>query len=486
MPARQNSTQEDLEALAAAVLDETPCAIEMPAGTGKTHLLAKAVAMAATDAKRSLILTHTNAGVEVLKKRLSKMKVPSSLYKVDTITGFAFSLARSYGTIGEVTVPEIPDWTQSNDYIYGATRVADSVAVKEVLRCSYDYFFIDEYQDCSTQHHQLILTIAQSIPKAIVLGDRLQGIFGFRGQALVDWEDVLTSFPLLAVEHTPHRWKDSNPEMGQWLQDIRPLIYNSSVIDLSAVCIPGFEWVQITPDALGDRAFSFQNSDETVLLLDKWDADVARHASRLGGSYLVMEDVRGRFMAEELERLPLADSYELAIWLAQFAKKCMTGLAGIDATIQTRLSSNQSVLHYHRDGIQDLLTLLDELRQNPSYEMLLDTSEKFLRHTATRLYRWEGWRDTMSSIRASLDTGNSPTNELAAIRDKLRHSGRRQHARVASRTVLVKGLEYDHVIIADASKMRDPKNFYVALTRAKKSITIISSSPIITLVEDTY
>ena len=179
-------------------------------------------------------------------------------------------------------------------------------------------------------------------------------------------------------------------------------------------------------------------------------------------------------MVEELAKLPSMDSYEQAWWLAQLAKKCMAGLSGIDSVIQEKLLNNQPVSHYKRDGIQDILTALDQLRLAPSYAALLDVADLISKHTTTKLYRWEGWRDTMSAIRLSLETDNAPIEELAIIRDKLRHAGRRPHNRVASRTVLVKGLEYDHVIIADASKMLDTRNYYVTLTRAKKSITVIT------------
>ena len=45
----------------------------------------------------------------------------------------------------------------------------------------------------------------------------------------------------------------------------------------------------------------------------------------------------------------------------------------------------------------------------------------------------------------------------------------------------MKGLEYDHVIIADAATHTSVNDLYVALTRARKSIRILSRSDIITL-----
>lgn len=73
--------------------------------------------------------------------------------------------------------------------------------------------------------------------------------------------------------------------------------------------------------------------------------------------------------------------------------------------------------------------------------------------------------------------------ELAKARDSLRHAGRRERRRIISRTLLVKGLEYDHVIIADAGNHAEVNDLYVALTRARKSIHILATGGSLTLVE---
>jgi hypothetical protein len=48
---------------------------------------------------------------------------------------------------------------------------------------------------------------------------------------------------------------------------------------------------------------------------------------------------------------------------------------------------------------------------------------------------------------------------------------------MVSRTLLVKGLELDHVVIADVNTVADQWMFYVAMSRARKSITVLGSSP---------
>lgn len=65
----------------------------------------------------------------------------------------------------------------------------------------------------------------------------------------------------------------------------------------------------------------------------------------------------------------------------------------------------------------------------------------------------------------------------------LSYAALRERRRIISRTLLVKGLEYDHVIIADAGNHTEVNDLYVALTRARKSIHILANGPSLTLVE---
>jgi DNA helicase-2/ATP-dependent DNA helicase PcrA len=63
------------------------------------------------------------------------------------------------------------------------------------------------------------------------------------------------------------------------------------------------------------------------------------------------------------------------------------------------------------------------------------------------------------------------------LRNNTKELGRRIDQRVISRTLLVKGLEFDHSIVLNADEL-DTKNLYVAMTRGAKSLTVLSSSPI--------
>ena len=484
---------EELIALARQLLEAAPASVEMPAGTGKTHLLAAAVAAAHAAGKRSLVLTHTNAGVDAIRRRLKSFGVPSAAARVDTLTSWAFALVGAYPEIAGVSVTDIPNWTDSDLYVEGATRVVRSLALREVHSISFDFMFVDEYQDCTTTQHAFVLALAEAVPRTVILGDRLQAIFGWAGP-LIDWEgDVLPGFAALKLEPEPHRWKGHNEALGAWLLEVRPLLVTGQTFDFADHTVPGLTILTDTsPTALATVAHGFSDYTESVVLLDKWPLAVAGHASRLGGSYSVMEDISGNFMrsqingdaAHDVMALPDDGDPLLARWFAQFAKACVIGLADVNGPVLSRLANSQSLQGLARDGIQTVVDALERLRENPTYAQLSSAAGVVRSLPALKVYRWEAWFDTLEAIAMTADNAELPIDNFGRIRERLRKQGRRSHTRVASRTLLVKGLEYDHVILANLNNLRDPRNLYVALSRARKSVTVIASNSRIMLRDD--
>jgi DNA helicase-2/ATP-dependent DNA helicase PcrA len=122
----------------------------------------------------------------------------------------------------------------SNAAYRGPTDIADWASVyaamcnllrKNLVRYgilnSYTGVIVDEYQDCTAAMHAVISELKTLLP-CRVLGDDLQGIFGFRDE-LVDWADVRSEFEInLGLLETPHRWiKAGNENLGGWLQRSR-------------------------------------------------------------------------------------------------------------------------------------------------------------------------------------------------------------------------------------------------------------------------
>lgn len=180
---------------------------------------------------------------------------------------------------------------------------------------------------------------------------------------------------------------------------------------------------------------------------------------------------------EFLRKVDASDPSNYPILLADFAKQCFSGLANLNTPILDKLRGGKAVAHLQRADLEDLLVAFDELTAHPSLNQLLIAMLVIANNSTLRLFKREAWYDVCKSIEAAAANPDVLCQEaLGRIRDALRHSGRRPLNRVVSRTLLVKGLEYDHVIIADAAGLKSGTNLYVALTRARKTVTIFSRS----------
>src|SRR5262249_52888715 len=97
-----------------------------------------------------------------------------------------------------------------------------------------------------------------------------------------------------------------------------------------------------------------------------------------------------------------------------------------------------------------------------------------------RLFRRELWGEMRRAINLHTPTTAGGLRRTAwNLRNRTRHQGRAVEERTLSRTLLVKGLQFDHGVVLDATEW-DRKNFYVAVTRAKQSLAICAPSPFIT------
>lgn len=259
---------DELQTEARGILASLPRSLEMPAGTGKTQLIVAMTNEAAANGQRALILTHTNAGVDALRKRLSTHHVDPKSYHVDTITGWAVDLVRHYPSLSQVSLPAVVDPSDSALYVVGSTRAARAAALVRMHRASFQYLFVDEYQDCIVEHHDLVCALAEAIPKCAILGDPLQGIFDFGDSELVDWPNhVQPHFPVYARDHAPWRWIGHNDELGRWLIDIRPLMVAGGTLDLSNVNVRGLEWKQAGTQSEIQAAYDVANRGGSVVML---------------------------------------------------------------------------------------------------------------------------------------------------------------------------------------------------------------------------
>lgn len=216
-----------------AFLSAKKSIIIAPAGYGKTYTIAEAISSYQGD-KKVLVLTHTHAGIASLREKFKQKGLAPSTYHLDTICSFALDLTKTY----HVHKNEIPNESDANalfNYaVEHATIILKANPIKHLLSIKFEHLIVDEYQDCSFAQHQMILELAQTL-KTHLLGDPLQGIFSFRDQQIVDFNDdsfgpFLKNCQLL---ETPWRWKNTGQEaLGQDLARIREKLLAGEDIDL--------------------------------------------------------------------------------------------------------------------------------------------------------------------------------------------------------------------------------------------------------------
>lgn len=458
------------------ILDHARVCITAPAGTGKTHLITETLRKY-TGSKPLLILTHTNAGIQVLRRRLSESGVPNSRFQIQTIDGFALLLVRTFPVRASYQINEL-------DISYPAVRAAALKILAEhhidsVLRANFARVIVDEYQDCDITQHCIVATLAELIPTA-VLGDPLQRIFGFKGNELPGWDNVQEAFVAQEALHEPHRWmRAGNEDLGRWLLSIRTMLQAGLPIDLD--------------EAPSGSVFHFQRNKEVGF------REMTSQVMSLQGKTLVIGDSTSDIVRHELaRRFPGASVVE------PVELKCMMNFAcAVDACLSHNVGSALPIEHVVVEFARSLMTGVSKkpllkrldtikvkrntkpptfieavglrLAEAPSYKAVEDLLDALRGQHGARLFRPSLLRLTMQSLRM-VSQGMAPTLFVAAkeSRERNRHFSSGLSDISIGSTLLLKGLEAENVAIVNADKT-SAENLYVALTRGSKKVLVRST-----------
>lgn len=452
-----------------------------PAGYGKTHLIAMAVK---ATTKRQLILTHTFAGVNSIKIKMTDLGVPSFKYRVDTIASWSLRLCLAYPKTSGWKV-EHPTKKQWNELYESCSELLARQFVRRVLAATYAGVYVDEYQDCSDLQHSLVCAIAEVLPCRI-LGDPMQAIFDFGGDEgkPVDWAaSVFPAFTCLGQLETPWRWNSAgDPNLGVWLKKAREALEQGQKIDLNS------DLPECVKRVYSNRKFTEATQYRSLMgLLGNNDSVIALHggdprsknkthslARRMGGRFSSIEEVEGKKLHSFVKNLAAAETAKVGFLLAiEFAKDCFTGVGDALASgtergeiaKESKATKYPSLLRAANNYLGDptsahLKAFFLELKVNPEISP----------YRRDLLYRF------LNVLKIHIDGGGATLTEAAKLYQRdMRHTGRPlSHRKLIGTTLLVKGLEYEHTVILDADAL-NAKDLYVAMTRGSKSLTIIGA-----------
>lgn len=214
--------------------------IEAPGGCGKTHQGARYAADAAADTEsRILILTHTHAACDVFAARTASSRSRVEIRTLDSLIGqIAAAYHAPLGFPADIGV-----WSRTNED--GYNRVAVKVAqlldkkpiVANALARRYPLIICDEHQDATAAQDQIILALLKAGVRLRVFADPMQRIFGGRSAAAIAaeikrWTDITSRADAFEELDTPHRWADTNPELGEWILAARTTLRDGGQVDL--------------------------------------------------------------------------------------------------------------------------------------------------------------------------------------------------------------------------------------------------------------
>jgi DNA helicase-2/ATP-dependent DNA helicase PcrA len=380
-----------------------------------------------------------------------------------------------------VPLPQI-NW----DVVYEAgSRLLLSGAVDGIIQASYGGVFVDEYQDCTVRQHDVIRLLAEELP-CFVFGDPLQGVFDFKSQTPVDWEkDVYPVFPKEATLIQPHRWINANnPTLAEWLKYVRVELEQHRPIDLSTcpLCIYYTQLPQSDEarrkaiQAICIRALNTAQNEKIIVL-----ENAARPESRA----LLAKNLSKKWFRniEPLDCKPIEKAarqidgttgMDRLRALLDFASECMTGTER--TALERAVESHRKGRKQGQKAFHELLSLADSVIDTGSRKSMLHLLDAINERASTIPYRKEMLSAMQSAMRLNADDPNKPlADSVWEVQNCIRHFGRRFGRSSVGSILLVKGLEFDHSVIVHQPTMTN-KDWYVALTRATKSIRILAPS----------
>lgn len=467
-----------------SILEKRNAYIIAPAGHGKTEMI---VDLVIASVGKVLLLTHTNAGVDALRKRLRKRNVDDRKFSISTIAGFCMRWCAAYPTTSNTSGIKLDDRDFYPKCYAGATTIFSAGWARDVIKSTYSCVIVDEYQDCVIDQHNIFLNLSVSVP-IYVLGDPLQAIFGWAGK-LISWNDL--GFEKVEINTYPWRWHETNPELGLFLQEIRKHLLpalDGHPVRLSVKMHLQNPSLKTIPVSRGIE-WSFLSSLKRysrVLYITKWPKQQKSLCQMTKGIFQNDEPQSLNELFDIAKNLDELNAEEQAVMIYKFLLSCVNhvneeiGSYGIHicngdfdfsrirkhpefGTLINNLLANQT--------IDDIYSILNWVKRTPSFS----------------IYRIELFNELLRALSHAKNSGCSIENAAYQIRTEPKMQKRYSGFKfLSSRTVLSKGLEFDCVVI-DASKQAKASDrycatdFYVALTRATKAIYVITDDQEIVL-----
>jgi hypothetical protein len=292
-------------------------------------------------------------------------------------------------------------------------------------------------------------------------------------------------FPLIDTLSEPWRWKRvKNFELGRWLIGIRDQLERSNQVDLATApaCVS-----RIAPQSARSQDVLVANiragrrprieGSETLIVIGDKASELVRGSLASKMRCSAIEPVNCKSLGDFLEAIQVCAGKNRLSLVLKFAASSMTGAKRVP--FEKRVVRRFEGWHPRNKPTELELIALDVLASD-DLSHVSRLLERLRRQPGVVVFR----KELLSALQGTLKlvvNGEQSTLEDAAwhVQNKMRHAGRRLAQRSIGSTLLVKGMQFDHAVIVAPEKL-SRNDLYVALTRASRTITIVSGTPILT------
>ena len=448
-----------------------------PAGYGKTYTIAECLKYTE---RLHLILTHTHAGVAALKEKIKEKGISSNKYRIETIDSYAQKYVNAFYCGNNL--PEQDDENYFSFIIEKASELIKIKPISDVIRLTYTGLFVDEYQDCTKIQHDFIMALSEILPTHL-LGDPLQGIFGFRKQQLVDFEKDLKVFVKFELNE-PWRWKNINSKLGNCLMEIRKKLENKKNIDLQ-------DFIHaIEVEIVNENEFLTQNSSsnrkiwnllnkDSLLIIHPESENINSRIEiikRFNNILYLVEPIDGKDFykfAKDFDNSNPDNVYET---IYNFICKIFNKTEINKWFNVSRLV--RKINEQDKKTIEPIRKNLEILHNNDfvNFALIVRILTQIKKLPGVKCYRKELFSDICKALEKAGHSGISVHESMKKIKNRKRRTGRKINGRCIGTTLLIKGLEFDTVVVLNAHKFKNPKDLYVALTRASCELIVFSNN----------
>lgn len=145
----------------------------------------------------------------------------------------------------------------------------------------------------------------------------------------------------------------------------------------------------------------------------------------------------------------------------------------------TKKSLKQKKNEKDREKIEPIRKNLEKLQNKISFLLIAQTLKQIRNLPGVLCYRKELFNDLCKALEEAEYNNTSVYESMKKIKNRKRKIGRKIEGKCIGTTLLVKGLEFDTVAVLNVHEFEDPKNLYVALTRASHKLIVFTNSSIL-------